>query len=207
MLNIVTWNVKGLRSPHKQGMILRHLHKRHTDVALFQETHLPEKDFGRMKKRWVGEVVGSLAMGKKAGVLILIRKGVRINLISSERDDIGRRVSILAEEGGSEFRVTNLYAPNSPSTAYFQELSAWLGLHTERMHYIAGDFNCTATILKDRTKRSDKSKDKRDTNNATPLALFLSSMQLIDIWRYLNRQNASSPFTHPLTTHSQGLTM
>lgn len=91
MLNIVTWNVRGLKSPHKRGMILRHLKKLRTDIALLQETHLLEKDFPRMAKTWVGEVVGSPALERKAGVMILLKKGLRINLLSIERDDKGRR--------------------------------------------------------------------------------------------------------------------
>lgn len=133
-------------------MILRHLKILCTDIALLQETHLPKSDFNRMKKLWVGEVVGSPAVGRRAGVLILLRKGLQIKVISTERDNVGRRISILLEDGGVSMRVTNIYAPTFPSTAYFQELSSWLGQQTQRHHYIAGDFNCTVLDLEDRTK-------------------------------------------------------
>lgn len=108
MLNIVTWNVKGLKSPQKRGMILRHLKKLHTDIALLQETHLLQADFPRMRKLWVGDVVGSPAIGRKAGTRIMIRKGLHVTLLSTERDTKGRRVSVLLEEGGNTFRITYL---------------------------------------------------------------------------------------------------
>lgn len=74
MVRIVSWNIKGLRSLHKHMAILRHLKHLNTDIAVLQETHLPEQDFVLMCKLWVGQVVGSLALKGKAGVLILINK-------------------------------------------------------------------------------------------------------------------------------------
>lgn len=45
-----------------------------TDIALLQETHLLETDFHRLKKWWVRRVEGSPAVGRKAGVVTLVRK-------------------------------------------------------------------------------------------------------------------------------------
>lgn len=67
-IRLVTWNIQGLRSPRKRSKILRHLKRLKADLALLQETHLAEEDFHRLKKWWVGEVVGSKARGKKAGL-------------------------------------------------------------------------------------------------------------------------------------------
>lgn len=54
--------------------VLRHLKRLRADIALLQETHLSEQDFHRMRWLWVGEVRGSSARDKKAGVLILVHK-------------------------------------------------------------------------------------------------------------------------------------
>lgn len=80
MPRTVSWNVKGFRSPQKRTMVLRHLKKLKTDIALLQETHLRKEDFEIIRRLWVGEVVGSEGRGRKAGVLILIRKNVKINI-------------------------------------------------------------------------------------------------------------------------------
>lgn len=53
--------------------ILRHLKKLHVNVALLQETHLLTENFDRLKKNWVGEVIGLPGIGRKAGVIILIK--------------------------------------------------------------------------------------------------------------------------------------
>lgn len=83
-------------------------------------------------------------------------------------------------------RITNLYAPNSPPTSYFQELSTWLGSHEEKLHYIAGDFNCTVVTSEDRTKRINTKANKSKPLDDTLLSFFLSSMQLTDLWRCIN---------------------
>lgn len=58
-ITLTTWYVKGLRSPTKRTKIVSHLKKLKTDIALLQETHMGEQDFHRMRKGWVGEVLGS----------------------------------------------------------------------------------------------------------------------------------------------------
>lgn len=40
MATLISWNVKGLRSPHKRGTILRRLKKLRVDIAMLLETHL-----------------------------------------------------------------------------------------------------------------------------------------------------------------------
>lgn len=72
MVRLVSWNVKGLCSPYKRIRVLRHLKKLKTNIAMLQETHLPAHGFHRMCKLWVGEVVGSPAIDRKAGILILL---------------------------------------------------------------------------------------------------------------------------------------
>lgn len=123
--------------------------------------------------------MGSAAMGRKVGVLILIRKGLRLKTISTDVDGAGRRASILFEDGGVQFRVTNIYASNSPSTAYIQELSSWIAQQPQINHYITGDFNCTMMDLEDRTtKRFAPKNHSRETDEVSPLATFVASMQL-----------------------------
>lgn len=186
MLNITSWNVKGLKSPHKRGMVLRHLKKLRTDVALLQETHLPERDFQRMRKQWVGEVVGSPAIGKKAGVLVLIRKGINMTIADTESDREGRRVSVVMEKGTLALRITNIYAPNSPTLAYFQELTALMAQKPQAHHYVGGDFNCHMIDSEDRSGSKTSTTHPQRKREDSPLMTFAVSMQLTDIWRNFN---------------------
>lgn len=73
-MRIVSWNIKGLRSPSKRINVLRQLQHLKTDIALLQENIpvpqrllLPSKTIGRR---------GSAATRRKAGVIILLHKSL-----------------------------------------------------------------------------------------------------------------------------------
>lgn len=87
MVKIVKWNVKDLHRPYKRASILRHLKRLKADISLLQETHLGQDDFIRMRKHWVGRVLGSAARGRKAGVLILINKNLPCSIEGVQKDD------------------------------------------------------------------------------------------------------------------------
>lgn len=133
-LHILTWNVQGLRSPQKRSKILRHLHTLKVDIAFLQETHLPEKDFFRLKKLWVGEEVGSPAIGKKGEVITLIRKNKPFHITNTNSDNHERRITLTLTSTGSQcnesIKFTNLYAPNFPNKDYFHTLTNWFLRHT-----------------------------------------------------------------------------
>lgn len=74
--------------------ILRHLKKLSDDVALLQEKHLMLENFLRLKKTWVGEVIGSPAIGRKASVTILIEKHRPYMTQNIETDNTGHRASV-----------------------------------------------------------------------------------------------------------------
>lgn len=141
-LTITTWNVKELRSPNKRSKVLRHLKKLGTDIALLHETHLAATDYYRLKKGWVGEVLGSPGSGKKAGVIILLNKHLPFKVSKLETDDLGRRISIDLTRTNDPLnftlKITNLYAPNNPDTNYFEDLLKWYFQQNTAAHIIGG---------------------------------------------------------------------
>lgn len=186
MTRIVSWNVKGLRSPQKRAMVLKHLRKLGADIAILQETHLKKEDFFRMKKFWVGEVVGSPAQGKKGGVLTLLKKTLDIQIDQIDSDDAGRRISIVIKKGKLLCRITNIYAPNSPTTAYFNELSSWMATNYHPNHYIGGDINSCVNTREDRSRTLPLESERNislNTETHTPLSSFITAMHLTDFWR------------------------
>lgn len=126
-LHIVTWNMQGLRSPQTQSKILRHLQKLKADIALLQETHLTTGDFYRLKKWWVGEVIGSPAIKRKGGVISLLHKKVPYTVTKTETDSEGCRITLtlLSKSKGHPLglTITNMYAPNTPTKEYIQNLT------------------------------------------------------------------------------------
>lgn len=154
-LRIASWNVQGMRLPQKRSKILRHLRKYKIDVALLQETHLHEHEFKYLKKWWVGRVEGSPAVGRKVGVVTLLRKTLPYTVTTVDRDEEGRRLSITLQPEDAtvtgSIKITNLYAPNSPNKEYFQELGDWYYKTHATRHVLGGDLNTTLCDLEDRS--------------------------------------------------------
>lgn len=93
-IKITSWNVKGLRPPIKRLKILCHFKRLKTDIALLQDNHLSSPQFHCMIKLWVGIVLGSSAIGCKAGVLIFIHKNLPCKVMSVDTDSHGHFLSL-----------------------------------------------------------------------------------------------------------------
>lgn len=109
-----------------------------TDIAFLQETHLGEQDFQRLKKLWVGEVIGSPALGRKAGVIILLHKKLPYAIRSVDRDQEGRKLTIHLTIASKDLAISNIYAVNFPGTAFFQDLSSWVLRSSDSLHLMGG---------------------------------------------------------------------
>lgn len=150
-MRITSWNVKGLRFSIKRIKILRHLKRLKTDIALLQETHLTHSDYHRMQKLWVGSVLGSDAVGCKAGVIILIHKNLPCKVISSNAYNQGRFLTIHVQIGDRDLLISNVYAPNNPWKLFLGDLSLRLIQHPLTPHVVGGDFNSTLHMTEDRS--------------------------------------------------------
>lgn len=207
-LRITLWNVKGLRSLTKKTKVLRHLKKLHTDIALLQETPLGTQDYFRLKKFWVGEVVGSPAKDKKAGVLILMKKNLPYCIQNIDRDEEGRRISITLTNRSKHrepFTISNIYAPNSLSKEYFQSLTQWFLLKTTSKHHIVGgDFNSTISDAEDRQlaahTKIKRLKQGKKTKTQSYLQDFVTHTRLTDLWRTQNLIGRVFTFYSPAHT-------
>lgn len=155
--------------------VLRHLHKLGAGVAFLLETPLTAQDFHRLKKLWVGEIYGSLAKGTKGGVVTLINKKCPYTTSEQDRDDRVRRISITLRPQGTEetntILITNIYAPNSPSITYFNELTDWF-THTEHFtQIVGGDFNSTMCTEEYGTKTQPHSR-MGQAKHLSPITLY-----------------------------------
>lgn len=179
--------------------ILRHLKRLKTDIALLQETHLSTSDFHRMKKLWVGTVLGSDSNKHKAGVLILIHKNLPCEVLSTKADTQGRLISAHIKLGTKDMIISNIYAPNNPTKQFYSELSSWLLSNPTLPHIAGGDFNSTAHPIDDRST-SKRTFHHSDLDSQTLLASTMESLHLRDIWRL--RHPADRDFTFYSNPHN-----
>lgn len=56
----------------------------------------------------------------------------------------------------TKFRFTNIYASNSPSKAYFQDLVSWLKNLSHHNHLVGGDFNSVVDSNEDRSSATSR---------------------------------------------------
>lgn len=71
-----------------------------------------------MQRLWVGDVIVDPSQGHKAGVIILINRGLNCDVSGVVNE--GRKVSVCLTSPTMDIRVMAVHAPNSPTSVFFQ---------------------------------------------------------------------------------------
>ncbi|XP_040289974.1 exodeoxyribonuclease-like [Bufo bufo] len=185
-MRIVTWNVKGLRSPEKRLMVLRQLKRLKADIALLQETRLVEGEWNRMRKLWVGSVHGSSANGRSSGVITLIHKSLPHKVLSLAPDEEGRLLQMTIDTPCGLLEVFDVYGPNDDNRDFFMKLETRLATQTTGIHMVGGDFNSVVDQDIDRSRDLTSQKQPQKSSQDNTLGTFIESTRSVDSWRYLH---------------------
>ena len=78
-LNLITWNVRGIRARPKRTAIINHLTKLKADICLLQETHLSNSESHMLQSQQFNQVFSATYNRRQRVVCILVNK--RIPLI------------------------------------------------------------------------------------------------------------------------------
>ncbi|KAF7704191.1 hypothetical protein HF521_021263, partial [Silurus meridionalis] len=182
IINICSWNVKGVQNPVKRKKILNYLKKEQIHIAFLQETHLTDSEHIQLKRDWVGQVYGSSFTSKSRGVVILVNKCIPLTDINTYSDKSGRFILLKATLAGQPITLMNVYIPPSQSNGLiiqvFSKFAEWHGEHS----IIAGDFNCTLLPKLDRSLSSND----RPSNRARALYETCEEIGLVAVWRTLH---------------------
>lgn len=93
MVNIVSFNVNGLRNFQKRKKIYCHLKEMHNaDIIFLQETHCTIQDEILWRSQWGGEVINSFGESNARGVALMLNKQVKCDIVRSKVDPGGRFV-------------------------------------------------------------------------------------------------------------------
>lgn len=110
-------------------------------------------------------------------------------------DELGRLISVSLNCQGKEIRITNVYAPNSPSNNFFRDLAAWLTNMPQSYHLLGGGFICVMCEAEDRwhplqehTPNNNSRRDSQSSAHTMPLYMLSEAICLTDLWH----------ITHPL---------
>lgn len=198
-MRVLTWNVKGLRSPNKRTKLLRFLKRYRPDVVFLQETHLELSDFHRVAKFWVGQVYGSSSVQRKAGVLTLINKSFSHSVISHTSDAEGRESILVISREGKTTALCNIYGPNGDNSSFYQNLGVTVRGLSADMVILGGDLNTVLSPSEDRRPDRDSRLTQTIRSRDKVLTPFLDFTGLTDAWRDAHPEGRD--FTHYSHVH------
>ncbi|KAL3687192.1 hypothetical protein R1sor_013501 [Riccia sorocarpa] len=143
-LLLTTWNVGGMRSPHRKYSIRGFLKQVKPHFLALQETHL-EIEKVKFYVNFISseyEVTSASSHGRSRGVALLYRRD--FTLLQEAADEQGRYVWGKFRLEEQEFFVASIYAPNDTA----ERIQFWRRLRSELPQgrwLIAGDWNAVLT--------------------------------------------------------------
>ena len=109
-----------------------------------QETHSSSKIQKIWKSQWGGQIFYDHGTSNSRGVAILIRKGYVTKVHRMIQSGVGRYLLLDITVDNRRLTVCNIYAPNTDSPEFFNDVFQKITILDNQDVIIAGDFN---TIL------------------------------------------------------------
>ena len=183
--NLLSLNVRGIRSFEKRKGVFNWLRKSGADICFLQETYSTKEVEITWKKQWKGDMFFSHGSSHSKGVLVLVKDNLDFNLKSVKVDELGRYILLEATIQDSTFSLLNFYAPNkcSEQCNFFKFISDELKYFTnsECSIVLGGDFNVIFHKDLDGSGGIKKVKD-----SVKVLEDICLEQDLVDIWRVRN---------------------
>ena len=147
-LKLCTLNCRGLRTESKRKKVLYWLKSKSFDIICLQETYFTQNLVETIKREWGGQLFHSLSNSVHArGVSVLIKPHLDVNVLSSFRDNEGRRLLVNCKlNADTIITIFNVYAPVALAHRidFLKRTSKWVkqSCTSETMLLVSGDFNC-----------------------------------------------------------------
>ena len=148
-MKCITWNVRGLRDPRRQGVVGRYLREWGADIICLQETMLTNTDQRIWSDLgWGGNEthVSIDASGRSGGILLAWKTSL------FDRQDIWRGKHVVAARlihraDGHTLVIASAYGPTNVSNRgeLWEDLTQLCGIFLNTALLIGGDFNVTLT--------------------------------------------------------------
>ncbi|KAI2653071.1 putative 149 kDa protein [Labeo rohita] len=182
-INFITWNVNGLRQNRQQ----KFQELQNADVVFLQETHIgvgDENIIQNYEDKWYFYYTQYNSSSK--GTAILVRKTLDFKHISDEKDHCGAYVVLKCKLGGQLYTLVSVYN-HETDTKTLDSLSRYLQSMTTGLLVIGGDFNTILNPFIDKKWNTNKmTKNRNHRKLLLFLERFVTSLQLVDVWRRKN---------------------
>ena len=187
-VRFVTLNVRGIRGD-KRYAIFRWLVEKQYDIVFLQETYCTDSFVKKFNHGWSGDIYHSTATTNHSkGICVLFRKNLNYELIDVHEICKGRALLVNISIAGNTFTLVNVYAPNEvrERIKFFNDVNDAIQSYAvnKQSILIGGDFNCV------NSKEDKVSSITLDKSHYT-LCKLKESLQVIDIWRALHKDETS----------------
>jgi len=115
------------------------------NIVFLQETHSNEENEIEWNRWWEGKLALSHGTNNSAGVAILFKKGLNVNILNIEEIEKGRVLLLKIQYGEHVFVLVNVYAPNNgvERVRVFDKLDKALhNFDDDTWLVLGGDWNC-----------------------------------------------------------------
>lgn len=180
VINVSSWNVRGLNKIVKLKQVLGRIKQMKSTVCFLQETHLVDEDVNKIRSRWPGQVFSSSFSTHARGVIILIHKSVPFDLKDKYLDPSGRFIILSRTIISTLVNLVCLYTPNGDDPAFYKHFFLTMSAYRGQC-IIGGDFNCVIHPAVDRSNSSDTSHQQARKT----IGKFMNDLNLVEIWRQL----------------------
>lgn len=190
-LSILSWNVRGLNTPVKRTRCLEFLHCKSTSIALIQESHLKREDIHRFQNKNYKILAHSCSLYKSKGVLILLKRSVKLSIDFIGGDDIGRFTYAAVKIHNTKLLLISIYAPNEFDKYFLENVFKTLLQFNDYRLVIGADFNASVHPPLDRSLNDPNSPYPPST---IALKKFIKGLNLVDPWRIQNSNTKAYTF-------------
>lgn len=184
---VLSLNVRGMNDEKKRKSIFRWVKKNRIDVCFLQETYCTTNVENIWKNQWGGKLLSSFGTNHARGVTIIFKPGLDVDIINTQKDEIGRMLLLEVKIQGTIFKLINIYSPNLEynQVQFFNKLKQTVSAFTDDNDniLIGGDFNFILDTNLDRKGGTEirETQTRREISNT--LEGIMSDNYLQDIWR------------------------
>lgn len=174
-LSCISVNVRGVGSTRRCGIVASVLSR--FDVVFLQESYVDSVNKGVcFEREWGGKGFWCFGGERNAGVGIVLKDGLGVQVLGELRDTDGRVMSVLVEWGGVRYTFMCVYAPVDLRSRkqFFRNLYDYV--FPGSLLVVGGDFNC---VLRDCDSSCVSGANK---GGAAELQNFITDLDLIDAW-------------------------
>ena len=188
LIEIHSFNARGLRNKCKRKNIFQWLKTSHPGITMLQETHSILTDHNAWAGEWEGKIFYSDGEANSKGVATLIPKNLSesCEIIETKSDNNGRLLLINCKILETELILINVYVPTKDNPSgqdkFFKYLYELIETYSDKNIIIGGDLNTYLDINVDKKggRIEKQSTFSENMNN------ICTEFSLIDIWRIRN---------------------